>query len=239
MSITTPCIQPIHDWRMRREHVADVLAARRRRQPDQPVHERFGADRHVVRGDQDEDERAEDAGHVQPDRRERPDQPVGLVGVALDEALDLVADLAGALAGHVGVHLLEVLDDRRHVVHELVRLVHERRDQEVDDEHERADAGEQRQRARRRARDPVALEPLRGGRQRDRDDDRSPGSPAAASRAGGRAARRGAARRRAARSGTRSARTRSAARRSSRASYGTPPERQTGAVLAPVRCFSC
>ena len=36
MSIATPSIQPIHDWRMRLEHVAHVLAPRRRREPHQP-----------------------------------------------------------------------------------------------------------------------------------------------------------------------------------------------------------
>jgi hypothetical protein len=154
------------------EHVLHVFAPRRRRQADEPVHERLGPDRHVVGRDQDQDERAEDAGHVQPDRRERTDQPVGLVGVALEEALHLVAHLPGALAGDVRVDLLEVLDDRGHVVDELVRLIHERRDQEVDDEHEQADAGEQRHERADGARNPVALvEPLGGSGQRDRHHD--------------------------------------------------------------------
>jgi hypothetical protein len=148
-----------------------MLPPRRRRQPHEPIHERFRADRHVVGGDQDEDERPEDAGHVQADGREWPDQAVGVVGVALDEGLDLVPHLAGVLARYVRVHLLEVLDDRRHVVHELVRLIHERRDQEIDDEDERANPAEQGHERSGRPRNPVALEPLRRGRERYREDD--------------------------------------------------------------------
>ena len=110
--MTTPSIQPIHDWRMRPSTKREVLAPRRRDEPHQPVHQRLRPDRHVVRRDQDQDERAEDAGDVQADRGERADQLVGVVRVALDEGLDLVADLAGVLAGHVGVDVLEVLDDR-------------------------------------------------------------------------------------------------------------------------------
>ena len=160
----------------------------------QSLHQGLGTDRHVVARDQDQDEGTEHTRHVQADRGERPDQSIRLIGVALDEVLDLVAHLARALAGHVGVDLLEVLDDRRHVLHEAVRLVDERRDQQVDDQPERADAGEQGEQRAHRARDPEALQararPRRAGSRRSR----SRGSPAAASRARGTAGRTGAAR---------------------------------------------
>ena len=236
MSITTPSIQPIHDGADAAEHVAHVLAARWRRQPHQPVHQRLGSDRHVVRGDQDQDERAEDARHVQADRGERPDQAVGLVGVALDEVLDLVADLAGALAGHVGVDLLEVLDDRGHVVHELVRLVDERRDQQVDD----AARARRCRRAGSGARRPGAGSGSARSRraaagERDRHDhgheDRQQqrhelAEEQAEEEQPGREQHRPVDDLRA---------DEICSPRSSRDAYGTPPERQTGAARAPVQ----
>ena len=53
------------------ENVAHVLAAGRRGEAHEPVHERLRAHRHVVGGDQDQDQGPHHAGHVQADRGDR------------------------------------------------------------------------------------------------------------------------------------------------------------------------
>ena len=98
--------QPLH-------HVPRVAPPRGRHQPQRPSTSGCGPHRHEVGGDQHHDQRAEHAGDAEPDRRDRADQPLRLVGVALQEVLDAVADLARAVARDVADRLLEVVDDRR------------------------------------------------------------------------------------------------------------------------------
>ena len=101
-------------------------AAGRRGQAQEPVDQRLRSNRHVVGGDKHHEERGHDPGDVEADGRDRPDEALGLVRPVLDELLDAFPDLAGILTRHLGVLALEVVDDSRHVVHELVRLVDER-----------------------------------------------------------------------------------------------------------------
>ena len=126
MSTATPCIQPIQELRRRCMITSAWSRCAGRHEAADAVEQRVGVHGDVVRGDQDQDQDAEHAGQAQADRGDRADQLLRIVGVVLRELLHPVGDLARLRAGDVVDLVAQVVDDARHVVHELVRLVDER-----------------------------------------------------------------------------------------------------------------
>ena len=149
-------------------------ASSRWRGRDQRPHagqQRLGVDGHVVRGDQHQEQRAEHARGAEADRGDRADQPARVVGVLVREVLDAVGDLARLRAGEVRHLVAQVVDDAGHVVHELVGLVDERRDDQRDHPGQHAKAEHDPDQRPDRPRDlQPALQPVGERRQRDGHD---------------------------------------------------------------------
>ena len=102
-----------------------------------------------------------------------PISRAGLLRVALGELLDPVGHLAGLGPGGVVDLFAQVVDDGRHVVHEVVGLVDERRHDQREHAGDHSQPAEQPGQRADRARDLVALlQPIRDRGQRDGDDHR-------------------------------------------------------------------